>query len=78
MSNTKEKLWMDIFNRHPDLADKILEIYDDLEDDLIKIFYNFINSEFNNYTKPLKDFYNIKSFKEISVTDKSQSGNTDK
>ncbi len=78
MTNTKEKLWMDIFNRHPDLADKILEIYDELSDEMIKILYDFIDSGFDDYTKPIKNFLKINSFKEISGTDKNKIANTDK
>lgn len=54
---TKKEKWMDIFQRCPDLSDKILSIYEKNGEGALSILLKFINDKFEEYSKPFKEFF---------------------
>lgn len=55
--NEKKEKWMDIFQRCPDLSDRILSIYEKNGEEAMKILDKFICDKFDEYAKPFKEFF---------------------
>ena len=55
--NAKKEKWMDIFQRCPDLSNRILELFANIGEEGMKIFDKFIADKFDEYYKPFKEFF---------------------
>lgn len=55
--NEKKEKWIDIFQRCPDLSNRILSIYEKNGEEAMGILNKFIADKFDEYAKPFKEFF---------------------